>query len=72
MFMLTHLQYPNVIRYKLYFFKSRHLVNCFDLCKIEAKKVGGVTLLLKLKLNEFHFYKQYCQVFIMDKYFIES
>ena len=23
--------------------------------------MGGVSLLFKLKLNEFHFYKQYCQ-----------
>ena len=34
--------------------------------------MGGVTLLFKLKLNEFHFCKQYCQVFIMVKYFQEK
>ena len=34
--------------------------------KIEAKKVGGVSLLFKLKLNEFHFCKENSQVFIMQ------
>ena len=34
--------------------------------------MGGVSLLFKLKLDEFHFYKQYCQVFIMDTNFRES
>ena len=29
----------------------------------------GVTLLFILKLNEFHFCKQNCQVFIVDTYF---
>ena len=36
------------------------------------KKVGGVSLLFKLMLNEFHFCKQYCQIFIMDKIFKKS
>ena len=33
--------------------------------------MGGVSLLIKLKLNEFHFCKQYYQVFIMNKPFQE-
>ena len=36
------------------------------------KKVGGVSLLFKIKFNEFHFCKQYCPVFIMDKHFQEK
>ena len=44
----------------------------FSPLKIEAKKLGRVTLLFKLKLNEFHFCKLYCQVFIMDKEFQEK
>ena len=40
--------------------------------KIEAKQVGVVTLLFKLKLNEFPFCQQYCQVFIIDEYFQEK
>ena len=40
--------------------------------QIKVKKVGGVSLLSKLKLNEFHFCKKYCQVFITDKYFQEK
>ena len=35
--------------------------------EIEANKVGGVNLLFKLKLTEFHFCKQYRQIFIMDQ-----
>ena len=46
------------------------MFECFP--EIEAKKVGGVSLLFKLKLNDFHFCKQYCQVFIMDKQFQEK
>ena len=34
--------------------------------------MGGVSLLFKLKLNEFHFCKQYCQILIMVKYFQEK
>ena len=36
--------------------------------------MGRVNLLFKLKLNEFHFGKQYCQVIIIDtgKYFQEK
>ena len=34
--------------------------------------MSGVSLLLKLKLNEFHFCKQYCRVLIMDKPFQEK
>ena len=37
-----------------------------------SEKVGEVSLLLKLKLNEFHICKQYCQVFIIDKKFQEK
>ena len=40
--------------------------------KIEAKNVGGVSLLFKLKLNEFHFGKLYYLVFITDKHFEEK
>ena len=34
--------------------------------------MGGISLLFKLKLNEFHFCKQYCQDFIMAKIFRKS
>ena len=61
---------------------------CFELCnrvsgplhirefdcflRIEAKKLGGVSLLFKLKLNELHFCKHYCQIFIMDSLFVKK
>ena len=35
--------------------------------KNEAKKVFGVSLLFRLEFNEFHFCKQHCQDYIMDK-----
>ena len=34
--------------------------------------MGGGSLLFKLKLKEFHFCKQHCQVFIMDKHVQET
>ena len=41
--------------------------------KIEAKAVGGVSLLFnELKLNENRFCKQCSQVFIMNKHFQEK
>ena len=43
------------------------LVNPRGLNFSSRKQVGGVSLLFKLKLNEFHFCAQYCHVFIMDK-----
>ena len=31
--------------------------------------MDGISLLFKVQLNKIHFFKQYCQVFIMDKNF---
>ena len=40
--------------------------------KLKRKNVGGVSLLYTLKLNEFYFCKQCCQVFIMEQTFSEK
>ena len=39
---------------------------------LNRKKVGGISLLFKLKLSEFHFGKLYYLVFITDKHFEEK
>ena len=63
------------------FLQIRQLLKCFDLCKQKIKrklkrkkkkkkkKLGGVSLLFEIKLNEFHICKQYCQVLSMEQTF---
>ena len=46
-----------------------------DILKIDVvlqSQVAGVSLLFQLKLIKFHFCKQCCQIFTMDKHFEEK